>query len=102
MREHPMDRKFPRYDEKRVVVLENVELGFCHHATMINFSGSGLCCKTDMQHNPGNKIFVKIEKWPDEKSSRLYCGEVRWCRGINANHLLGYQIGIRIESLRSQ
>jgi hypothetical protein len=102
MDEHLMDRKFSRHDEKMPVVLENVELGFCRHATMINFSGNGLCCKTDMPYNPGTKIFIKIEKWPNEKSSRVYCGEVTWCREIKTNQSLGYQIGVKIESIKSQ
>jgi len=102
MEEHPMDRKFFRYNENRAVVLENVELGFCQHATMINFSGSGLCCKTGMQHNPGNKIFFKIEKWPNEIFSSLYCGEVRWCKGIRVNQHSEYQVGVKIESIKSR
>ena len=97
-----MDRKFPRYKEDRAVVLENVELGFCQHATMVNFSGSGLCCKTDLEHFPGNKIFVKIDKWPNKKSSRLYCGEVRWCKGIRANQLSEYQVGVKIKAIKSR
>jgi hypothetical protein len=63
-----MDRKFPRYKEVRTVVLENVELGFCQYATMVNFSGSGLCCKTDMEHNPGNKIFIKMNNGQQKSS----------------------------------
>jgi len=102
MAEYPMDRKYPRYNENRAVVVENVELGFCHHATMINFSGDGLCCNTDMPHNPGTKIFIKIEKWPTEKTSKVYCGEVTWCREIKTNQSLGYQIGVKIESIKSQ
>ena len=102
MEEHLMYRKFPRHNENRAVVLENVELGFCQHATMINISGGGLRCKTGMQHNPGNKIFVRIEKWPNERSSMLYSGEVRWCKGIRANQLPEYQVGVRIESIKSR
>ena len=100
MEEYPMDRKYPRYNENRAVVVENVELGFCHHATMINFSGNGLCCNTDTPHNPGNKISIKIEKWPNEKTSGIYIGEVRWCREIKTNKPMCYQIGVEIESLK--
>jgi PilZ domain len=102
MEELLMKRQFPRYFENKAVVLENVELGFCQHATMINFSGSGLCCKTGMQHNPGNKIFVRIEKWPNKNSSVLYSGEVRWCKGSKANQISEYQVGVKIESIKSR
>jgi hypothetical protein len=60
-----------------------------------------LCYRTNSLRfvDSSDKISIKIEKWPDEKTSGGYCGEVRWCREIKTNQPMGYQIGVEIESL---
>ncbi len=93
------DRKSPRLDEKRNIILENTDTGVQQSATLKNFSGDGLNCESDISYKSGTKVIARIENWPNMSSIKCYLGEVRWCNQRKGGGSNFYDIGIQIKSV---
>ncbi len=93
------DRKSPRFEVKKNIVLENSATGVQHDATMKDFSGDGLKCESKIPYKSGTIVIARINNWPNDSSNKCYLGEVRWCNRKKGDESSLYDVGIHIQSI---
>jgi len=90
-------RIFPRVDMNKLGVIENLDSGGQEHVTLINFSGEGICIESDRPYAQATRVRLKMEFWSNEKGSKSYDGEVRWCNAVKRKESRRYLIGVKIQ-----
>jgi len=90
-------RKGVRLNHEATIMIEDCTTGYYHYASMVNFSGDGIYCKSDTALNPGASVNIKIEKVIYKSAPNSYIGEVRWCKELDRNDSShAYGIGIKV------
>ena len=96
MQAYGEERKFPRLEVDKAGVLENLDSGGQEQATLINFSGNGMCIESDRPCSESTRVRLIIESWSRENSYKSYTGKVVWCHAVKQKESRRYKIGVQI------
>jgi hypothetical protein len=70
-----------------------------YSATMCNYGEDGMCFVAGYSLEPGSKIFIRIENYPDEAAGRnikeWYNAVVQWCEPMPNSDAFFYHVGVK-------
>ena len=92
-------REFERRKHEAALLYAFHESEVYYSATLCNYGDDGMCFLAGYSLEPGSKIFIRMENFPDEAVGHdikeWYHAVVQWCEPMQDSDAFFYRVGVK-------